>query len=110
MATPIEVPRLGESVTTAILVQWLKPEGATVAKDEALCLLETDKANVDLPSPAAGVLRQTRKPGDTVNVGDSIGQIETNVAATAVGSPSKPAPAVATAPVGSGASASGAMA
>ncbi len=100
MPTPIEVPRLGESVTTAILVQWLKPDGSTVAKDEALCLLETDKANVDLPSPAAGILRQTRKAGETVAVGDPIGQIEASVGAPvaaskgapAAGAPSKPAP------------------
>src|SRR4051812_31622786 len=93
MATPVEVPRLGESVTTAILVQWLKPDGSTVAKDEAVCLLETDKANVDLPSPAAGILRQTRKAGDTVNVGDAIGQIEASVGAAVGAGASKGAPA-----------------
>jgi len=85
-------------------VQWLKPDGATVAKDEALCLLETDKANVDLPSPAAGVLKQTRKAGETVNVGDAIGQIETNVGAVAVGAPkgAPPAASVGAAPPSSG--------
>src|SRR3954470_9802164 len=77
MPTPIEVPRLGESVTNAILIQWLKNDGDTIARDEAVAILETDKANVDLPAPAAGVLRQTRKAGDTVNVGEPIGQVET---------------------------------
>src|SRR5260370_1121762 len=93
MATPVEVPRLGESVTTAILVQWLKEDGATVKKDEAICILETDKANVDLPSPAAGVLRQMRKAGETVNVGDAVAQIETSVTAGAAATAKTPAPA-----------------
>src|SRR5205807_2372164 len=95
MATPVEVPRLGESVTTAILVQWLKKDGEAVKKDEAIALLETDKANVDLPAPVAGVLRQTKKAGDTVAVGDAIAQIEAGTAATAVMAappPSKGAP------------------
>ena len=77
MATPVEVPRLGESVTSAILLQWLKKDGDTVAKDEPICLLETDKANVDLPSPAAGVIRLSRKVGDTVAIGEAIAQVET---------------------------------
>src|SRR5690349_45281 len=76
MATPVEVPRLGESVTSAILVQWLKKDGEAVKKDEAIALLETDKANVDLPAPAAGVLRQTKKAGDTVAIGEAIAQID----------------------------------
>src|SRR5437764_7709399 len=92
MATPVEVPRLGESVTTAILVQWLKNDGDAVAKDEPIALLETDKANVDLPAPEAGVLRQTRKAGDTVGVGEPIAQIEPVGAAAPAGA-TKPAAA-----------------
>ena len=76
MPTPIEVPSLGESVTSAILVQWLKKDGETVAAGDPVATLETDKANADLPAPAAGVLRQVRKAGDTVSVGEAIGQIE----------------------------------
>ena len=95
MATPIEVPRLGESVTTAILLQWLKKDGDTVAKDEPVCLLETDKANVDLNSPAAGVIRLSRKAGDTVNIGEAIAQVET-AGAAAIAPAAKPAPAAPT--------------
>ena len=95
MATPIEVPRLGESVTTAILLQWLKKDGDTVAKDEPVCLLETDKANVDLNSPAAGVIRLSRKAGDTVNIGEAIAQVET-AGAAAIAPAGKPAPAAPT--------------
>ena len=64
MATQIEVPPLGESVKQAILVAWHKKEGESVATDEPICELETDKANVDLPAPAAGdaVLRAGAPP------------------------------------------------
>ena len=76
MPTPIEVPPLGESVTEAVLLRWLKNEGEYVAADEPLAELETDKANVDLPARAAGVLRQHKKPGDTVRVGETIARID----------------------------------
>src|SRR2546423_13541356 len=97
MAIPVVVPRLGESVTSAILVQWLKKDGDTVAKDEPVCLLETDKANVDLPSPAAGILKQTKKAGDTVAVGDAVAQIEASVGAATKSAAPAAQPAVAAA-------------
>jgi 2-oxoglutarate dehydrogenase E2 component (dihydrolipoamide succinyltransferase) len=95
MATPVEVPRLGESVTSAILVSWLKKDGDTVAKDEPLCSLETDKANVDLPSPVAGVLRHSKKAGDTLAIGEVVAQIETAGAAS-TGKPATPTAPAAT--------------
>jgi 2-oxoglutarate dehydrogenase E2 component (dihydrolipoamide succinyltransferase) len=108
MPTSIEVPRLGESVTNAILIQWLKNDGDTIARDEPVAILETDKANVDLPAPAAGVLRQTRKAGDTVAVGESIGQVEVvgaGAAATApAAKPTSPSAAPATQPAAQSAS------
>jgi 2-oxoglutarate dehydrogenase E2 component (dihydrolipoamide succinyltransferase) len=76
MPTNIEVPPLGESVTEAVLLRWLKNEGEYVAADEPLAELETDKANVDLPARTAGVLRQAKKPGDTVQVGEAIGRLD----------------------------------
>ena len=76
MATPVVIPSVSESITSVILLQWLKKNGDNVSQDEPIALLETDKANVDLNSPAAGVLNQTRQPGDTINVGEAIGQIE----------------------------------
>jgi 2-oxoglutarate dehydrogenase E2 component (dihydrolipoamide succinyltransferase) len=92
MATPVEVPRLGESVTSAILIAWLKKDGDTVAKDEPLCSLETDKANVDLPSPVAGLLRHSKKAGDTLAIGEVVAQIETAGAAPAASkAPAAPA-------------------
>ena len=56
MAVDVEIPGMGESVSEVILIEWLKGDGEYVERDEALCVLETDKANVDLPSPASGVL------------------------------------------------------
>ena len=76
MPTNIEVPPLGESVTEAVLLRWLKNEGEYVAADEPVAELETDKANVDLPAKTAGLLRQAKKPGDAVQVGEAIGRLD----------------------------------
>ena len=76
MATQIEVPPLGESVKQAILVAWHKKEGESVATDEPICELETDKANVDVPAKTAGVLHHLKEEGETVNVGEAIARID----------------------------------
>ncbi len=81
--TQVEVPSLGESVTQAILVSWHKKDGESVALDEPLCELETDKANVDIPAPVAGVLRRMREEGETVHVGEPIARIDPNGKAAA---------------------------
>lgn len=93
MATEVKVPTLGESVTEATVGAWLKKPGDTVALDEPICSLETDKVAVDVPSSVAGVLgQQLVKEGDTVNVGAVIAVIEAGGAAAA------PAPAATAAP------------
>ena len=56
MTTEVRVPALGESVTEATVATWFKKPGDSVAVDEMLCELETDKVTVEVPSPAAGVL------------------------------------------------------
>ena len=77
MATEIRVPTLGESVTEATIGKWFKKAGDTVAVDEPLVELETDKVTVEVPSPVAGVLADiTAKDGDTVAVGALLGQIK----------------------------------
>jgi 2-oxoglutarate dehydrogenase E2 component (dihydrolipoamide succinyltransferase) len=74
----VKVPASGESVTEADIGEWFKKEGDTVALDEPLVSLETDKAAMDVPSPAAGVLKEIRaKEGDTVEVGKVIAVIVT---------------------------------
>ena len=79
--TDITVPTLGESVTEATVSKWYKKPGDAVKADEPLCELETDKVTVEVPSPAAGVLReQAVKEGDTVEVGAKLGVIEAGAA------------------------------
>ncbi|MBY0369203.1 2-oxoglutarate dehydrogenase complex dihydrolipoyllysine-residue succinyltransferase [bacterium] len=94
MATKVEIPALGESVTEAILVKWLKADGDTVAVDDPICELETDKANVELPSPAAGVLRHKVAQGTTVKIGDMVAEVGAGAGAGASKAPAadKPAP------------------
>src|SRR5690606_14207791 len=80
----IQVPALGESISEAIVAQWLKRPGDAVAVDEPVVELETDKVTVEVPSPVAGVLRQQlTAEGETVNVGDVIAEIEEGATATA---------------------------
>ena len=69
MATEIRVPTLGESVTEATVATWFKKPGDSVAVDEMLCELETDKVPVEEPSPSAGTLGEiVAAEGDTVGV------------------------------------------
>ena len=65
--TDVMVPALGESVSEATVSTWFKKVGDTVAQDEMLCELETDKVSLDVPSPAAGVLGEiVAQEGETV--------------------------------------------
>lgn len=81
--TEVKVPRLAESISEAVLVQWLKQDGETVRVDEPIATLETDKAAVELPAEFAGALRHLRKVGDTVHVGDVIARIISGAAEAA---------------------------
>src|ERR1041384_410511 len=84
MQTEIKVPALGESITEVDIGPWLKKEGDSVAKDENLVSLESEKATVDLPAPSAGVLTKILKPkGQIANVGEVIAVIESNGAPAA---------------------------
>jgi 2-oxoglutarate dehydrogenase E2 component (dihydrolipoamide succinyltransferase) len=58
MSIPLKVPSLGESVTQATIGVWLKKEGDRVQADEPVVEVESEKATVALPAPAAGVLRR----------------------------------------------------
>ena len=94
----VMVPTLGESVTEATVSTWFKKVGDTVAQDEMLCELETDKVSVEVPAPAAGVLSEILAPeGTTVDataklavIGDSAGAASASAPAAA---PSAEAPA-----------------
>ena len=79
MSEKILVPVLGESITEATVAKWLKKEGDTVAADEAIVELETDKVNLEVPSPIDGVLSEINsKDGETVEVGALLGSISQN--------------------------------
>ncbi|WP_206238825.1 2-oxoglutarate dehydrogenase complex dihydrolipoyllysine-residue succinyltransferase [Novosphingobium terrae] len=99
MSTEVKVPTLGESVSEATIGQWLKKPGETVALDEPIASLETDKVAVDVPSPVAGVLGAQLFPeGETVTVGTVIATIEAGGAAAApAAAPAAAAPAPAAA-------------
>jgi 2-oxoglutarate dehydrogenase E2 component (dihydrolipoamide succinyltransferase) len=76
MSTEVRIPTLGESVTEGVIVRWIKGEGDTVAVDDPLLELETDKASVEIPAEVAGVLTLLKKEGETVEVGDVVARIE----------------------------------
>jgi len=76
MSDKILVPTLGESITEATVAKWLKKEGEEVSTDEPLVELETDKVNVEVPSPASGILSKINMGnGSTVEVGAILGEI-----------------------------------
>src|SRR5687768_1971311 len=81
MPTNVDVPALGESVREAVLIKWHKNDGDAVSAAEPIAELETDKANVDVPAPAAGVLQRVKKEGDTVAIGETIARIDENASA-----------------------------
>ncbi len=77
MSNQILVPSLGESITEATVSKWLKQVGETVDSDEPLVELETDKVNVEVPSPLSGTLSSIKaKEGDTVEVGTLLGIVK----------------------------------
>ncbi len=91
MTTEIRVPTLGESVTEATVATWFKKPGDTVAVDEMLCELETDKVTVEVPSPTAGTIGEIiAAEGETVGVNALLATIAEGAGADA--SPVAPAP------------------
>ncbi|HPF77876.1 MAG TPA: dihydrolipoamide succinyltransferase, partial [Alphaproteobacteria bacterium] len=89
--TQIVVPTLGESVSEATVAQWLKKEGDTVAMDEPIVELETDKVTLEVNAPSAGVISSIIvKEGENVEVGALLGEIGGEGSAA---NDSKPAPA-----------------
>lgn len=90
MSVEIRVPTLGESVTEATVARWLKKAGESVAADEPLVELETDKVSLEVPAPSAGILAEiSAEEGSDVEVGALIGTIDPEGQA----GEAKPAPA-----------------
>jgi 2-oxoglutarate dehydrogenase E2 component (dihydrolipoamide succinyltransferase) len=93
MATEIKVPTLGESVTTATVARWLKKAGESVAADEPLVELETDKVTVEVNAPEAGTLGAiAAEEGAEVEVGAVLATLEAGGAASEHSGPQAAAP------------------
>ena len=76
MTEKILVPVLGESITEATVSKWLKNEGDSVEADEPIVELETDKVNLEVPSPVSGTLTKINsKDGSVVEVGALLGSV-----------------------------------
>jgi len=76
MSEKILVPVLGESISEATVSKWLKKKGEVVNADEPIVELETDKVNLEVPSPVSGILSEISSPdGETVQVGALLGTV-----------------------------------
>ena len=93
MSVQVEIPSMGESVSEVILLEWLKSDGERVEQDEPLCVLETDKANVELPSPASGALKHLQSPDATLAIGAVVAEIDESTESAAPVAETKPEPA-----------------
>ena len=95
----VTLPQLGETVTEGTITQWFKNVGDTVAEDEPLFEVSTDKVDTEVPSPVAGVLTEIRvQEGDTVDVGTVIAVVGDADGAPAAAPAAAPEPAPAAAP------------
>ncbi len=93
MSLEIKIPAVGESVTSGMISAWLKKDGDTVSRGDALFTLETDKVSTEVTADAAGTLRIKAQAGAEVKIGEVVGLIEEGGVA-----PAAPAPAPAKAP------------
>src|SRR5688572_24972681 len=83
MPTNIVVPEVGESIVDARVAKWLRKEGDRVSAGDPIVELETDKIDLEVPAPAAGVLsRIDHKDGDDVKVGEVLGAIDESAVAS----------------------------
>jgi 2-oxoglutarate dehydrogenase E2 component (dihydrolipoamide succinyltransferase) len=76
----IKVPTVGESINEVTLVKWLKADGDYVQRDEVIAELESEKATFELNAEQAGILKTVGKEGDTLNIGDTVAQIDDKAA------------------------------
>lgn len=94
MATAVTMPALGESVTEGTVTTWLKNVGDTIAADEPIVEVSTDKVDSEVPSPAAGFLAEIRVEEDqTVSVGTVVAVISSEAPGAAPAAPVAPAAA-----------------
>jgi pyruvate dehydrogenase E2 component (dihydrolipoamide acetyltransferase) len=93
MPTDVIMPQMGESIFEGTITKWLKKPGDKVQRDEPLFEISTDKVDAEIPSPAAGVLKEIKvQEGATVQVNTVVGVIDAEGAAAASKAPAKAAP------------------
>src|SRR4051794_41364955 len=93
MATDVVMPQMGESIAEGTIVRWIKKVGDKVDRDEPLFEISTDKADAEIPSPAAGVVSEIRvKEGETLPVNSIVAVIGAAGATAAAAHPPKPPP------------------
>jgi 2-oxoglutarate dehydrogenase E2 component (dihydrolipoamide succinyltransferase) len=78
MPIELKIPSVGESITEVQIAEWLKSDGDAVKKDENVAVIDSEKTTFELPAPEGGRLKILHQAGDTIKVGDIVGQIETN--------------------------------
>jgi 2-oxoglutarate dehydrogenase E2 component (dihydrolipoamide succinyltransferase) len=87
MAVEVIIPEVGESITEGVLVEWSQAEGAVVAVEDPLLVLETDKITMSITAEHAGQLHRMVAEGETVEVGQVVATIDTDVAEAAAAAP-----------------------
>ena len=89
----VEMPKMGESITEGMVIEWHKSPGDRVEQDEILLEIGTDKVDTEVPSPTAGILTETLvEEGDTVEVGTIIARVETEAEEAEVQEPTDTPP------------------
>ena len=106
--TDVLMPQMGESITEGTLTKWLKKVGDTVARDEPIFEISTDKVDAEIPSPMAGTLTEIKVPeGSTVSINTVVAVIGGGAAQAAPAPQATPAPTAASSPVASAAASQG---
>jgi pyruvate/2-oxoglutarate dehydrogenase complex dihydrolipoamide acyltransferase (E2) component len=76
VATPLRIPQAGAAMDEGTIIEWLVADGASVAAGQVVYRLDTDKTELDVEAPVAGVIRITGDAGTTYPVGAEVGTIE----------------------------------
>ncbi|HEX2582848.1 MAG TPA: dihydrolipoamide acetyltransferase family protein, partial [Chlamydiales bacterium] len=87
----ITLPKLGESILSATIVQWFKKPGDRVERDEPLLEVSTDKVNSEIPSPVAGILQEIlAHPDQELQVGEALARLSTKISVAVATAPAPP--------------------
>ncbi|MFT6142258.1 MAG: 2-oxoglutarate dehydrogenase E2 component (dihydrolipoamide succinyltransferase) [Myxococcota bacterium] len=94
MSVDVEIPKIGESITTVFIATWLKQPGDSVAVGDSILEVDSDKASMEIPSPVAGVITEVMgEEGDEVDIGSVVARIKEGAVAAAPAAASAPAAA-----------------